>query len=83
MKVKYVKLIQENIYKFYLQVITDACVKLAVVELCFEKKTKESVPLKNALQHFANKFLGKKYFRRHFRENRQKIFLSRLADFGH
>ena len=43
MKVKNVKPIQENIWKFYLQVITDACVKIAVVELCFEKKTKESV----------------------------------------
>ena len=43
MKVKYVKPIQENIQKFYLQVITDTCVKIAVVELCFEKKTKESV----------------------------------------
>ena len=40
MKVKYVKLIQE---KFYLQVITDACFKIAAVELCFEKKNKESV----------------------------------------
>ena len=40
MKVKYVKLIRE---KFYLQVITDACVKIAAVELCFEKKSKEFV----------------------------------------
>ena len=43
MKAKYLKLIQENILKFYLQVVTDACVKIAVVELCFEKKTKEFV----------------------------------------
>ena len=43
MKVEYVKLIQENIKKIYLQVITDACVEIAVAELCFEKKTKESV----------------------------------------
>ena len=43
MKVKYVKVIQENIQKFYLQVITDACVKIAAAQLCFEKKTKESV----------------------------------------
>ena len=42
MKIKYVKLIQENIWKFCLQVVADACVKMAVVELCFEKKTKES-----------------------------------------
>ena len=52
MKVKYVKLAQENIYKLYLQVINDACVKIAAVELCFEKKTKESVveTFKNVLQ---------------------------------
>ena len=57
MKAKYVKLIQENIWKFYLQVITDACVKIAAAELCFEKKTKESElkPLKNALQDLVNK----------------------------
>ena len=42
MKVKYVKPIQENIRKFILQVITDACVKIAVAELCFEKTSKES-----------------------------------------
>ena len=40
MKVKYVKLIQEN---YNLQVITDACVKTVVVEICFEKKNKQSV----------------------------------------
>ena len=34
---------QENIQNFYLQVITDACVKIVVGELCFEIKTKESV----------------------------------------
>ena len=43
MKVKYVKLMQENIQKFHLQVIADTCVKIAVVEICFEKKTNESV----------------------------------------
>ena len=52
-KVKYVKLIQENIQKFYLQVITNACVKIAVVELCFEKKTKESV-----VENFKKCFAG-------------------------
>ena len=26
-----------------MQVITDVCVKIAVLEICFEKKTKESV----------------------------------------
>ena len=35
MKAKYVKPIQEK--------ITDACVKIVVVELCFEQMTKESV----------------------------------------
>ena len=43
MKAKYVKPIQEKIWKFFLLVITDACVKIAVVELCFEQMTKESV----------------------------------------
>ena len=43
MRVEYVKSIQENIWKFYLQVITDACVEIVVVELCFEIKTKESL----------------------------------------
>ena len=35
--------------KFYLQGITDACVKKAVLEICFEKNTKELVagPYKN------------------------------------
>ena len=36
-------LFQENSKEFYLQVITDACVKIAFLEICFEKKTKESV----------------------------------------
>ena len=53
LKVKYVKLIQENIYKFYSQVITDACVTIAVVELCFKKKTKESV-----VETFKKRFAG-------------------------
>ena len=67
MKVKYVKLIRE---KFYLQVITDACVKIAAVELCFEKKSKESVveTFKKCFVLPIN-FRKKKYFRRHFREN--------------
>ena len=42
-KVKHVKPIQENIYKFYLQVITDACVKITVLEICSENKIRESV----------------------------------------
>ena len=64
MTVKYVKLIQENIKKFYLTVITDACVKITVVELCFEEKTKESVveTFKKCfgnLKIFQKTFLGK------------------------
>ena len=41
--VKHVKPIQENIWKFYLQVITDTFAKIAVPEICSEKKTRESV----------------------------------------
>ena len=41
-KVKLIKLTQEKISKFYLQVITDACVKIAVLEICSEKETRES-----------------------------------------
>ena len=37
-KVKHVKPIQ-----FYLQAIIDAYVKIAVLEICFEMKTKEDV----------------------------------------
>ena len=29
--------------KSYFQVITDVCVKIVVLKVCFEKKTKESV----------------------------------------
>ena len=32
--------------------------------------------LKNALQDFVNTYLGKKYFARHLRENRQKTFIT-------
>ena len=41
--VKDVKPIRQKLWKFYLQVITDACVKIAIPEICFEKKTKASV----------------------------------------
>ena len=41
-KVKLVKLAQEKLSKFYLQVITDTCVKIAVFEICSEKETRES-----------------------------------------
>ena len=39
-KAKHVKPIQE---KLYLQRITDTCVKIAVLEICSEKNTRESV----------------------------------------
>ena len=42
-KPKHGKPIQEKLKKFYLQVITDACVKIAVLEICSEKNTRESV----------------------------------------
>ena len=41
--VKHVKLIREKLESFYLEVIVDACVKIAALKICFEKKTKESV----------------------------------------
>ena len=62
--VKHVKPIQENIWKFYLQVITDTFAKIAVPEICSEKKTRESVVeafKKNALQAFVNKFWKKNF----------------------
>ena len=43
LKVKHVKPIKEKLEKFYLQVITNVCVKTAVLEICSEKKTRESV----------------------------------------
>ena len=42
-KVKHVTTIQEKLKEFYLQVISDACVKKAALEICFEKNTKECV----------------------------------------
>ena len=41
-KVKHVKPIRE-LWKFYLQVITDACVNIAVLEIFFEKMTRKFV----------------------------------------
>ena len=35
--VKHAKQIQEILLKLYSQVITDACVKIAVLEKCFEE----------------------------------------------
>ena len=35
--VKHAKQIQEKLLKLYSQVITDACVKIAVLEKCFEE----------------------------------------------
>ena len=77
MKVKYVKLMQENIWKFYLQVITDACVKIVVVELCFEKKTKET------FEKCLARFCRKKIFQKFIWEKIEKKLLSHLPDFGH
>ena len=34
--VKYVKPVKEKLLKIYLQVITDVCVKIAVLEIYFE-----------------------------------------------
>ena len=34
---------QEKLKKFYLQAITDTCVKIADLEIFFEKNTRESV----------------------------------------
>ena len=41
--VKHVKPMWEKIWKLYLKVITDACVKIEILEIYFEKKTKEFV----------------------------------------
>ena len=43
LKIKHLKPIKEKLVKFYLQVITDVCVKTAVLEIYFQKKTRESV----------------------------------------
>ena len=42
-KAKHVKPIKEKLWKFYLQVFTDGCVKIAVLEICSEKNNRESV----------------------------------------
>ena len=48
--VKHVKQIQEKLIKFYLQVITDGCVKIAVLEKCFEQNLQLG-PLKTYVQY--------------------------------
>ena len=75
-KVKHVKPTKKIFKKFYIQVINDACVRIAVLEICFGKKTRESVVriFKNALHDFVNKFLKKKYFRKHFKKKLPKTF---------
>ena len=85
MKVKYVKPIQENIQKFYLQVITDTCVKIAVVELCFEKKTNESVveTFKKMLCRILSINFWKKNISEDILGKFDKKLLSRLSNFGH
>ena len=73
-----------------MQVITDACFKIAVLEICSEKKTRVSVVgtfrnictvpvhfwyIKDAFAGFCQKkFWERKYFRSHFRENWHKAF---------
>ena len=42
-KAKNVKPIQEKLQKLYVQIITDACLKIAVIEICSEKNNRESV----------------------------------------
>ena len=65
MKVKHVKPIQKNLQKFYVQVVTDARVKKLFLKYVLKRGPEN-------LSDFANKFLKKKCFRRHFRENWQK-----------
>ena len=42
-KAKHVQPIQKNSKNFIYDLIMGACVKIAVLEICFEKNTKESV----------------------------------------
>ena len=43
MKNKVIKVVkQEKLLKSYLQVISDTCFKIAVLELCSQKKTRQS-----------------------------------------
>ena len=42
-KAKHVKPIQDKLLKLYLQVVSDGCVKTTVLEICSEKKSRESV----------------------------------------
>ena len=71
----------KNSKKFYLQVITGACIKTAVLEICSEKKTKVFAVgtfknictgavhcwyVKDAFAGFWKKNFEKKYFRRYF-----------------
>ena len=45
------KPMQGKLWKFYLKEITDACAKIAVLEICSEKNTRECVePLKIYVQ---------------------------------
>ena len=62
-------------------VITDACVKIAAVELCFEKKIKESV-VETFRKCFAG-FFGKKNVSKDILGKIDKKLLSDLVDFGH
>ena len=77
----HVKTIREKLWKKYFQVITNACVKVAVLEICFEKKTKEFVCgtlknictvaahcwyIKNAFAGYCQLIFEKNCFRIHF-----------------
>ena len=68
-----------------MQVITDACIKIAAVELCFEKKTKESVveTFKKYFAGFCQKILGKKNISEDISRKIDKKLLSHLVDFSH
>ena len=94
-KAKHVKPIQETLWKFYLQVITDACVKIAVLDICSENKTRESVAgtFKNICtvavhcSYIQDAFQG--FYQQIFKKKSEGIsgkiyknFLWHLADFG-
>ena len=72
-----------------MQVITDDCDKIAVLEICSEKNTRESEVgtfenictvavhcwyIKDAFAGFSQQIFEKKYFRWHFRKNWGKAF---------
>ena len=89
-KFKHVKPIPQ-LWKFYLQVITDACVNIAVLEICSEKMTRKSVVrsfkntvavavqcryINDAFAGFCQQIFEKKCFEGYLRKNLQKIFVT-------